>query len=386
MSDIKELENVPEIDFIGETTLESLREDILAFYAKYYEEETGVTPELKESNPFRMIINAFALQLYQTIKLIDYAGKQNFLKYASGSTLDNLGAFKKITREDASPAKTTLQFNMQDVRSEPVGIPGGTRVCTETEVVFATDEYAEIPAGEKSVEVTASAEETGVVGNGYAAGTVSEIMDDIPYVESVTNTSETTGGKDIQSDDDFTLDIYNAPKGTSMGGPEDAYEAMAYKMRPDVYDVKPVSPQPCYVDIYFTLDGGVLPSSADLTEMEEYFSPKNMRPQGDRVSAKAPEEIGTTISLTYYISQADASAEEEIKGKVADAVKEYKVWQRRIGRDVNPSELIRLIMAAGAKRVALTTPAYTKINADVENGVQICKITSETVSYGGLEK
>lgn len=386
MSYIKELENVPDLDFIGDATLESLREDMLAAYAENYEQSTGITPELKESNPFRMLINSFALELYQEIKLIDHIGKQNFLKYATGESLDNLGAFKKISREDAAPAKTTLRFIMQDVRSEAVGIPGGTRVCTETEVVFATDEYAEIPAGEKSLEVTASAEEAGVIGNGYAAGTVTEIMDDIPYIESVTNISETTGGKDIQSDDDFTLDIYNAPKGTSMGGPEDAYEAKAYKMRTDVYDVKPVSPQPSYVDIYFTLDSGKLPTSADLSAMETYFNPKDMRPQGDRVSAKAPEEIETTIDFTYYIAQSDASAEQEIKEKVERAVTSYKTWQRRIGRDVNPSELIRLVMGAGAKRVELISPIYIKINSDAENGVQISKITSETINYGGLER
>lgn len=386
MSYIKELTNVPELDFLGGVTLEDIREDILKDYSAQYERITGTLPNLRESNPYRMQINSFSLKLYQTLLLIDHIGKQNFLRYATGASLDNLAVLKQLTREPATPAKTMLKFSMEDARSEAVGIPGGTRACTESEVVFCTDEYAEIPAGSTQITVSASAEEPGTASNGFAAGAVSEMMDLVPYISSVTNTAETKGGKDIQSDEDLTLDIFNAPKGTSMGGPEDAYEAKALKMRADIYEVKPVSPMPCYVDIYFTLEDGKLPEAEDLQQMEKYFSPKSMRPQGDRVSAKVPEEVGYSISLTYYIAEENASAEQEIKDKVAAAISTYKVWQRRIGRDINPSELIGLIRDAGAKRVELAAPIFAKIYADAENGVQIGKLTTETVTYGGLEE
>lgn len=385
MSYIEELANVPDFDLIENTTLESLREQMLSAYSEKYEEATGTVPTLREGNPFRMVIDAFALQTYQILEMINYAAKQNFLKYAEGESLDHLAAFKGLERETAAPAHTTLQFSMDDARSDTVGIPGGTRVCTESEVVYVTDEYVEIEPGQTSVIVSASAEEAGTDGNGYAAGTVTEMMDLVPYISAVTNTEETTGGKDVQSDEDFTRDILAAPKGTSMGGPEDAYEALAYKMRPDVYDVKSISPTPCYVDVYFTLDDGAIPTAADLQAMETYFDPKSMRPMGDRVSAKAPTEVEYSISFTYYIAESDASAEQEIKRRVVDAVEGYKTWQRKIGRDVNPSELIRLVMQAGARRVALTAPEYTLITGDAENGVKISKLKTESIIYGGME-
>lgn len=384
MSYIKELANVPNVDFLGDMSLETVTNELLTGYAEYYEQATGIAPELKPANRDRIILQSAALLLYQIIELIDREGKSNLLKYATGSALDNIAVIKRLSREPAQPAKTTLRFSLAEARPDDVTVPAGTRVCTESEIVFFTTEAVTIEAGKVDVTVLAEAEVPGLSGNGYPAGTVTELMDLVPYIDSVTNTVITSGGKDVQSDEDFTLDIYNAPRGTSMGGPEDAYEALAYKFDPAVSDVKPVSPQPCYVDIYFLMDGK-LPTSAEVTAMGKYFSPKSMRPLGDRVSGKAPAEVTYNINFIYYIGAENASAESDIKERVSSAVASYKVWQRRIGRDINPSELIRLVMAAGAKRVELTAPTYAKVTSDAENGVKVAALGTEAVTYGGLE-
>ena len=384
MSYIKELANVPDVDFLGDMSLETVTNELLTGYAEYYEQATGIAPDLKPTNRDRIILQSAALLLYQIIELIDREGKSNLLKYATGAALDNIAVIKRLLREPAQPAKTILKFSLAEARSEDVTVPAGIRVCTESEIVFFTTEAVTIAAGSIDVTAPAEAEISGLSGNGYPAGTVTELMDLVPYIDSVANTVITSGGKDMQSDEDFTLDIYNAPRGTSIGGPEDAYEALAYKFDPAVSDVKPVSPEPCCVDVYFLMDGK-LPTSGEIIAMGEYFSPKDMRPLGDRVSGKAPVEVTYDITFTYYISADDASAEADIKERVASAVTSYKVWQRRIGRDVNPSELIRLVMAAGAKRVELTAPTYAKVTSDEINGVKVAALGSETVTYGGLE-
>lgn len=384
MSYIKELANVPDVDFLGDMSLETVTNELLTGYAEYYEQATGIAPDLKPTNRDRIILQSAALLLYQIIELIDREGKSNLLKYATGAALDNIAVIKRLLREPAQPAKTTLKFSLAEARSEDVTVPAGIRACTESEIVFFTTEAVTIAAGSIDVTAPAEAEISGLSGNGYPAGTITELMDLVPYIDSVANTVITSGGKDVQSDEDFTLDIYNAPRGTSMGGPEDAYEALAYKFDPAVSDVKPVSPEPCYVDVYFLMDGK-LPTSGEITAMGEYFSPKNMRPLGDRVSGKAPVEVTYDITFTYYISADDASAEADIKERVASAVTSYKVWQRKIGRDVNPSELIRLVMAAGAKRVELTAPTYAKVTSDAVAGVKVAALGAETVTYGGLE-
>ena len=67
--------------------------------------------------------------------------------------------------------------------------------------------------------------------------------------------------------------------------------------------------------------------------------------------------------------------------KVAAAVEQYKTWQRAIGRDINPSQLVRMVMDAGAKRVTVTAPTYTPVDATKVSALQ----GEATVTYGGLE-
>ena len=70
-----------------------------------------------------------------------------------------------------------------------------------------------------------------------------------------------------------------------------------------------------------------------------------------------------------------------IQAAVAQAVEDYKTWQRTIGRDINPSKLVALIMEAGAKRVAVTAPTYTAVAATKVSALQ----GEAVISYGGLE-
>jgi phage-related baseplate assembly protein len=57
------------------------------------------------------------------------------------------------------------------------------------------------------------------------------------------------------------------------------------------------------------------------------------------------------------------------------------MWQKtKIGRDINPDELVKLVKEAGAKRVVVTSPVFTTIASG-----EVAKLTSQTVTYGGLE-
>lgn len=93
----KELENYPDISFIDDLTLETLKEDMISDFCAKYEEETGKTVELGLADPSRLILYAAALQIYQGMQYLDRAGKQSFLKYAYSGFLDNLGALKAMS-------------------------------------------------------------------------------------------------------------------------------------------------------------------------------------------------------------------------------------------------------------------------------------------------
>ena len=65
---------------------------------------------------------------------------------------------------------------------------------------------------------------------------------------------------------------------------------------------------------------------------------------------------------------------------IAAAVADFQKWQRKLGRDINPTELIARLREAGAKRVTLTAPVDTVIEA-----TELPKCSGATVTYGGLE-
>ncbi len=380
MSNIRALKNIPEVSFIDHATLESVRNEMFADYAAKYQELTGATAALSDADPIRLALLSAANLIYQDMQYIDRSGKQDLLKYSYGEFLDNLGAMKKVVRNPASYAFAKIRFSMTSARGEITPIHGGTRVATESGLYFLTDEYTEIPAGEIFIEVQATALTAGKESNALPEGTINKIVDPVPYIAEVTNTTVSVGGADVESDDDFTERIYLAPSGYSVAGPTEAYEYHAKQFRADVADAKAYSPSPSVVNVLFLFDGGILPTEEELREMQTYLSDKTIRPTADRVIAVAPVEQEYNITLTYFINESDSAQSATIQTAVKNAIEEYKTWQRKLGRDVNPSELIKRVILAGAKRVEVTEPTHIVV---AETG--IAKLAVESVTYGGLE-
>ena len=84
--------------------------------------------------------------------------------------------------------------------------------------------------------------------------------------------------------------------------------------------------------------------------------------------------------MTYWIGESDQRSVSEIQAKVGAAVADFQTWQRKLGRDINPTELIARLREAGAKRVKLTAPDDITVSS-----VMLPKCTGATVTYGGLE-
>ena len=114
--------------------------------------------------------------------------------------------------------------------------------------------------------------------------------------------------------------------------------------------------------------------------LKEYLNGKTRRPMTDLVNVSAPAEVTYTVDLTYYINRSDSARAVAIQEAVQTAVDDYLTWQRTIGRDINPSKLVALVMAAGAKRVKLTAPADVAVQT-----MMLPKCTGVTATYGGLE-
>lgn len=376
------IKSLPDISFIDNKTIDQVRQEMVADYESFISEATGQTVSLERSSVHRMELYAAAAQIFQAMQYIDRQGKQSILKYSYSDFLDNLAAFKGVTRTPATAATTTVRFTLSAERDTATGIPQGTRVSTAGSIYFATDVYAEIPAGSTTVDVPATCTVAGTDGNGLAIGELTTIVDPIPYVASVSNTTATEGGAEIESDADLAERVFLAPGAYSTAGPEDGYIYHAKAYSPAVGDVVATSDQEAgTVDIVFIMADGSTPREEMIEGMEGYMRSKDIRPMSDLVRIAAPEEVQYTINLTYYINRSDSAKAVTIQAAVAQAVEDYKTWQRAIGRDVNPSQLTRMVMEAGAKRVTVTAPAYTVVGKTKVSALQGAAV----VTYGGLE-
>ena len=144
MSNISELANCPELNFIENMTLRETEEQLRALYIRYYREITGKEPELGAADPLNLLIKAFAAMEYQTMQYADAKGRMELLKTSTGEALDALGALVGVSRKEPTRATATERFTLSEARGTVTAIPAGTRVKTEDGKYFNTLDYAEI--------------------------------------------------------------------------------------------------------------------------------------------------------------------------------------------------------------------------------------------------
>lgn len=373
-------DNFPDISFIDDTTIEDVLTQMINDYQTKYKEVTKKEVSLAQADPHRLIMYSCAVQIYQAMQYADYAGKVSFLKYARGDYLDNLAAIRGVARLQATAASTVLKFTLSEPISSVVGIPAGTRATNGNDVFFATDEYAEIKAGETAVSVAATCTEKGSLGNNFAEGEFNVLVNALPYVVSVVNTSQTFGGSDLENDDSLKERVFEMPNSYSTAGPTGAYSYFVKQVDQSISDVVIRSDTPGVVKVIFVTESG-MPDSALIQKVQDELEDRDVRPLTDKVEVSAPETQTYNVDLTYYISSSEKASVAAIQDNIAAAVTVYNNWQtEKIGRDINPSYLIQKIMEAGAKRAVVLSPTFTVL----DNGT-IATTGTVSVKYGGLE-
>ena len=187
-------------------------------------------------------------------------GRQTLLRYARGEVLDAIGERQDVKRLEGTPAKTTMRFSVSTPQEKNIIIPKWTKVTPDSENYFATDEIAVLQAGAYSVEVPTSAVSNGTKFNGYAAGTITTLVDLIPYIESVTNLTETAGGDDgepytTEGDNRLRERIRLAPAKRSTAGPEQAYIYWVMTADSSIVDARAVSEKETVSETLTVYDG-----------------------------------------------------------------------------------------------------------------------------------
>lgn len=403
---------LPDVEFCS-TDSETIEQSII----KVYEGLSGKT--LYPGDPVRLFLEALAAVIIQQRNLIDYTGKQNLLKYATGAHLDNLGALTNTARLDPAPALTTIRFSLDVPLLHVVAIPAGSRVSPDGQLIFETISFAEIDAGSIFVDVAAQCQTAGEVGNNWLPGQVAKIVDPVSSVVLVENTTTTTGGADVEDDDRYRARIQLAPESFSVAGPTLAYAHWTKTAHQDIADVAVYRDSgldtldraglnsilgvfgildtsgltddqariavgqkvtASIVNICPLLKDGGIPDQIIIDLVDEKINDRAIRPLTDQVVIGAPGVINFDITLTFFILESDRLAVADIQTRVVAAVDDFAEWQKeKLGRDVNPDKLIAMIVDAGAYRADITTPTLTTVD---QNQVAIAQVI--TANYGGL--
>lgn len=381
-NEISKLYNLPDISFVDDITYEQILNDMVADYETKYQEITGRKITLRPGDKEHIHLRIEAGQYYQMYQIMDNAAKMNLLKYSKGNFLRHLGAFKKTFIQEPKPAVVTARFTLSEVRKDVIYIPQGTRITAGDGVYFATDDYAEVKAGDSFVDIDCTCESVGEVGNDYIPGHIEIIVDPVPYVASVTNTTKSEGGSGEESEESFRERIFLAPSSYSVAGPADAYEYWVKQYNSAaIEDVKIYEPTEAVVDIRILLNGGALPSQTFCSGCLEYLKENPIIPLTDNDIVAAPDVVNYNLKAVYYIARSDLNNITVIQESIEAAKDTYLNWQRtKIGRDINPDALTEFVRAAGGKRVVITSPVFTPIP---ETSIAIEK-TVEFV-YGGIE-
>ena len=365
----------PDIHFVDTDT-----NTVVNALIQSYEAFTGRT--LYPADPARLFILWVADIIIQERVNIDFSARQNVPRYAEGEYLDSLAElFKDAYRLEPEKAKTTLRFTLSIPLEVATIVPVGTRVTVDGEIIFQTTQALTIPAGDLFGDVEAECQTEGEIGNGFVPGQITQLIDIFPYFGSVENVSESDGGADEESDAAFYERMRESVETFSTAGPLGAYEYYAKSASALIVDVKATSPEPGEVDVRVLLSGGQLPGEEILKEVLDILNADKVRPLTDHVTVAAPETVPYDIDFTYWTQEGGAVSDDKVAENIAAAVRTFKEWQgAKMGRDVNPSYLISLLMQAGAKRVKVRSPVDTVVP---DNAVAV--IGETAVVNGGAE-
>jgi len=369
--------------------------------------------------PERLLQLAQASILGQVNHDIDKTGKGNLLYFADDETAEYIGDLygERGKRLKASYAMTTVRYSLSVNRTVRTPIGKGKRITADNKIFFATTKAVEIPAGELYVDVEARCLTAGVDGNGFAAGDIKNMVDLIPLVTSAVNITPSNGGAEKESLDAYKERLRLLPESFSVAGPDGAYEFWARSANSGIVDAKVWMPEldmesftaflepwgitnasefyealnnyyresgtgPGNVDVTVLMRNGELPSQEVLDQVQETLSDKTRRPLTDYVHVIPPEPVEFGISARYWIEAERATEAASIIDAVNTAVGDYIAWQKsKLGLDIIPDRLHKLIMDCGVKRVVITEPVFSVLKSH-----EVAQFNgAKSIIYEGLE-
>ncbi len=373
----------PDIHFL-ETDTETIESNMIALYEFFMRQKGRKDYKMHPASPERLFLSWCAAIIIQQRILIEETAKKNVPRYATGKYLDNLAElFKDLKRLPAKPAVVTFRCHLSKAQLQSVIVPAKTRISFNSDIMFETVEELEIPAGNLYGDVNGQCQVAGIIGNDLAIGQINEIVDVYDYYQRVENITKSSGGAEQEADKEYYERMRESMESFSTAGPINSYIYHTKSVTAAVMDVAATTPEPGMVDVRVLLQGGEQPTEAILQEIYDKLNADEIRPLTDMVIVSAPEEDLFEIDVTFWIEKNTQASSSVIEDSVRAAVEEYILWQTgKMGRDINPSYLIKKMMEAGVKRVEVRKPEF-----QVVEETHVARLKRDTMQLwnGGIE-
>lgn len=370
----------PEYQFT-DTSIETLEAQLVQDYESF----SGMA--VRPGSPERVMIQWVASILTHERVLMNYTGNQNIPSRAEGENLDALAQLMYLPkRPQAAAAVCTQRFYISEPQQSAILVPKGTRVTSSGGPVWETAEDVYVNTGEIYADVQVRCQTPGRAGNGYTPGQLNTLIDIYDYYLKTENITQSDGGADEASDGEFYELMRASMDAYSCAGAKGSYEYFAKQVSTEIRDVIANSPAPGVVKLYVLMDGGALATEEIKAKVLAACSADEVRPLTDQVFVEDAEPVEYSIDFTYYTQTGSGKPAAEIREAVDSAVQEYVRWQNtKLGRDINSSVLISLLMRTGIKRVELREPVFTVLRDDSRSVPQVGQLGEIRVINGGYE-
>lgn len=349
--------------------------------------EAELGRSLQPAQVERLLANAVSYRESLIRSAINEAARLNLVRFSRGPILDYLGELVGVYRLPESRAEAKVRFTLIDGHGALV-IPAGIRVqTTDGQQTFITKVATGVEAGDAFVDITCEAVASGPSANGYAIDTIAVLLDPIAGVDTVSNTTASTGGAATETDEAMKERIYLAPTQFSTAGSYGAYKFHALSANPIIVDVEvigpesanPIAPPPGTVKIFPLIDGAAETPQLILDQVFAACDALTVRPLTDTVLVIAPTiiEYSLDVELTLLTTADQPTTEAAVLASLQAFADERK---RKLGLDITEDMLTAKAMLDGYGIYSVAFPSIAGDITVLENEVAVCTgITITTV-------
>lgn len=313
-----------------EMSPESIREEILDVLADKY--------DTREGSFLNDVISPVSYRLWQYYDSLNELIPIAFVDETSGEFLEKRAKEYGIERKEGANATVTLVFSGEDGAEVPMGSVCQTVLGKE----FETTEAATVANG--TAQAQAKALEIGEASN-VAAGTIVEMNQLIPGIDSVTNPAAAIGGAEEETDEAFFARLNLFRQKPAMSGNANDYVQWALEV-PGCGGAKciPLIGGPGTVGVIIAGTDKQAVSSDTVAAVQEYID--SVRPVGADVTVSSAKNFAVNISMKLTINTASTTLD-EVKAALREkfaahlhkmAFEQYEVRAAAIGAEVMGTE------------------------------------------------